>query len=732
MKQYLKANAPLIVILALCAAVSLGVVFARMGVESENKTYDVVLDYNELELLAEQSEHDVSWWLGEFKKMGITRVGLQEESLTSLVENSGMDVTAEMMDAVTQNADWRGNYPDAFIQELDTNGFDRFDVLVEVSGADAVEFVRFAVESRLHDEDYYYYLDKSGEDTKLYLVLDGTVTDTLYLTTFPYIDDKGDGFTQRKEIASSTLMYISLGLMPEKVTLIQSLGMEIIPRTICYNGHNDTKYAKAVLDGYKQYGIDPEYLIAGGEAVIGFDDGNTIAMDYINSNDITIGLIETTTQRENIMQSGIEAITRETGYNTVRVFSVWDYIQYRYGYYGYEGAEEIENTLFRAIVERNIRIIYFKPIKYTDSAYAYVTDLAVYQGMFESLEARLVEHGITMGRASVMDDMQIPSLALLALGLGAGLGGALLPSTFLPMKKKWTTLLAGAAAVCVAAAWFVMPNTFRLVASFASAVVFACLAAAFMLYAAKSTAGKLSVDAKLTKILPRACAILLISVALALIGAMMTAAPLSSTDYMLELGIFRGVKLAQLAPLAFFCVIFVSYYGIFEKERKCSTLKIRDIITALQWTIPVWALVLVGVIGIVGYYYIARTGHESSVSVSTFELILRNVLEENLLARPRTKEFLVAFPCIMLAVYSAVRRMPFFTAVFGLAGTIGLTSICNTFMHIRTPLYLGFVRTGYAVLLGILIGTILVIGFDLLCRAWYFIRKKYMEAELNE
>ena len=30
---------------------------------------------------------------------------------------------------------------------------------------------------------------------------------------------------------------------------------------------------------------------------------------------------------------------------------------------------------------------------------------------------------------------------------------------------------------------------------------------------------------------------------------------------MLELGIFRGVKLAQLVPLAFFCLLFVSYYG---------------------------------------------------------------------------------------------------------------------------------------------------------------------------
>ena len=50
-------------------------------------------------------------------------------------------------------------------------------------------------------------------------------------------------------------------------------------------------------------------------------------------------------------------------------------------------------------------------------------------------------------------------------------------------------------------------------------------------------------------------------------------------------------------------------------------------------------------------------------------MIFRNDLEYLLLARPRTKEFLVAFPGIMLAVYCAVRRLPFWTALFGLAGT---------------------------------------------------------------
>ncbi|MDE6881019.1 MAG: hypothetical protein K2P20_06630 [Oscillospiraceae bacterium] len=728
MKQYFQRNKILLALTAAALLVSAAVIAGRWRVEADNKTCDIILDYSELALLAEQSEHDVRWWLEQFRDMGITQVGLTEESLDSLTSDRTSSVRAVMMDQVLADPSWRENYPAAVGEALDRAGYDRFDVLAEVRNGPEADFLLRAAEDRLPQS-----LRISAGD-KTYLLVDGAVGDLLYRTPYNYVNTKSQNFTTRRDVESSKLMFVSLGLLPEKVALLQELGMDIVPRTISYNGLNGRRYAQAVLDGYEALGIHPDYIIAGGEALIGYDDEEErFALEYLRDNDIAIGLIETNVQRQNIMQDGVEEAAAATDYNAVRVFSVWDYIQFRYAYYGYEGAEEIENTLYRAVVERNIRAIYFKPIKDTNNYYTYITDIEVYRELFDSLSRRLSAHGISMGQASVMENYQIPRLALLAIGLGAAFGGLLLLDAFLPVRRRWRLPLALAAAVCVAGAWFAAPNTYRLVASFAGAVVFASLAAAFFLRRAKLVGEKLPADAPLRCILPKAMGILALAAALALGGAMMTAAPLSSTDYMLELHIFRGVKAAQLLPLAVFCVLFLSYYGFFEKDRRVNSLQVRDllddVVALLRWTIPVWAVLAAGVIGCAGYYYIARTGHETTVTVTTVEVLFRNYLENLLLARPRTKEFLVAFPCIMLAVHCAVRRLPLFTALFGLAGTIGLTSVCNTFMHIRTPLYLGFTRTACSLALGLLLGVVYTACFELLYRLWLRLRKKFAETE---
>ena len=113
-------------------------------------------------------------------------------------------------------------------------------------------------------------------------------------------------------------------------------------------------------------------------------------------------------------------------------------------------------------------------------------------------------------------------------------------------------------------------------------------------------------------------------------------------------------------------------------------------------------------------YYIYRTGN--SATTSSTELAFRNFLENTLVIRPRTKEMIVGWPMLMLFIWSLRRRMKFLPMIFGTGMTIGLVSVVNTFLHIRTPFLLSLLRTGWGILFGLLIGTAVVIVAELIYR----------------
>jgi hypothetical protein len=213
-------------------------------------------------------------------------------------------------------------------------------------------------------------------------------------------------------------------------------------------------------------------------------------------------------------------------------------------------------------------------------------------------------------------------------------------------------------------------------------------------------------------------------VVLSMCGGVLTAAPLSSINYLLEIDIFRGVKLAQIAPIAFFAVAYLAYFGFGNQKRKPGQLEFHDLKEMMNTPIRVW-MVLIGLVFVAGgVYYILRTGHEV-LEVSRVEMLLRNELEELLVARPRTKEFLFAFPAVMLMVYASCRRFPFWPIVFGLCGVVGVTSVINTFMHLRSPLYLGFARTGYSFVFGLIIGLVGILLFELCHRLYRRLEARY-------
>ena len=714
MKTYIKQNRIFFILIALAVIAALVVTAQRMMVEKADRTVDIVLDAKEIELMAEQSTHDTAWWLKEFAGMGITKVALAEESLKTLTE-SEEPVKAELVTDLRKDTYWLSQAPEEVLKLLDDNVKDDFDVMVIAESKDMYSFIKRAFENRYDPKKVHCLPTDSGG----YILIDGSVEDALYGSTEVLANSESVGFEQYQDMKTSRIMFLSLGLLPEKVEMIQKAGCVVEPRTSAYEDWNDKRFFNDVIKQYAKQDVEPDYWIMANKVIPGYDeeeDGVKMLADYLDKHDTTIGIVENTNQRANIDPDGLEELIQATDYDVVRVFSVWPYIQFRYEYYGYDSYQEIENSLFRAIVERNIKVIYYKPMKEKDDNYTYITDVRDYRESFASLEKRLQRHGITVGPASPSKPYQVPFWAKLLIAIGAGSAGLLCLKQIFPIRNKWLYLLLILGTVGSAGAIFIAPNLAGQMITLAASISMGCMAVIWMIRRTVEDKRVTPADSGLATLLARGIRVLAGGILISLAGAIMTAGPISSINFMLELDIYRGVKFAQLLPLAFFVLMFFLYALWIWGEKKKPTLEVRDVKWVLNYDIKVWIVAVIGVIAAFGYVYLARTGHETNMGVSTFELISRNFLEEYLYARPRTKEFLIAFPAVMLFVYSMIRNQKVFSFIFGLAGVIGFTSIINTFMHIRTPMELGFSRTAYSVVFGVVLGVLYVVVFDVICR----------------
>jgi len=116
-------------------------------------------------------------------------------------------------------------------------------------------------------------------------------------------------------------------------------------------------------------------------------------------------------------------------------------------------------------------------------------------------------------------------------------------------------------------------------------------------------------------------------------------------------------------------------------------------------------LILVGMAAI---FALGRTGNAGLPALGSLELKSRAILSHLVVARPRTKEYLIGHPFMMLAFALAAvgaRRWVLPAAIVGAVGQVGLV---NSFSHIHTPLVYIFDRTLYALIFGSAIGAILV------------------------
>jgi hypothetical protein len=334
-----------------------------------------------------------------------------------------------------------------------------------------------------------------------------------------------------------------------------------------------------------------------------------------------------------------------------------------------------------AVTDRNIRNILVRFVLDEESS-TKLNDNVIY---LTKVKNSIAEQGFALGSPASLEGPTYSGLLLFMVGVGVIVGGILLANVLgLPMPG----LILGTLAALGWLALLVTGNALvgRKFLALAATIIFPSLG---ILLGLKGEGSGLK----------GSVLILLRTSSISLCGALLMVGLLSDLSFMLKLNEFSGVKLAHVAPLIIIACVIV---WLTEKRET-----VKVIIEFLASNIKVWYALVVGIMTVALLIYILRTGNDAPV-VSTLELQFRGWLEKVLKVRPRTKEFLIGHPLLLLTFYLGYRHR--FLPIL-LLGSIGQISLVNTFAHIHTPLLISVVRAFNGLWLGIIIGIVLIMLF---------------------
>jgi hypothetical protein len=335
-----------------------------------------------------------------------------------------------------------------------------------------------------------------------------------------------------------------------------------------------------------------------------------------------------------------------------------------------------------AVTERNMRVLFVRLFFGGDPGMWLNTNTTYLSALQQELAAK----GFSLGPPASFGGVPGSRLFLLVIGLGVLAGGVLLAqSVGLGSVGSFLGLLGAVAWAGLLALGYTTEG--RQAMAFLAAVIFPTLAVVLGIRGrANNTAG--------------AVVLLLVTTMITLTGALLVVGLLADRSFLLKIHQFLGVKVAHLAPLVLIAV-FITAWPLRDRWRQ----GLRDF---LEMPISVKYLLLTGAAAFLVIVFLTRTGNEGGVLVTGLEQKMRSVLDALLVARPRTKEFLIGHPAMLMALFLGYRhwRLPLI-----LLGAIGQVSLLNTFTHLHTPVAVSLLRTFNGLWLGILIGLVLILAY---------------------
>jgi hypothetical protein len=184
-------------------------------------------------------------------------------------------------------------------------------------------------------------------------------------------------------------------------------------------------------------------------------------------------------------------------------------------------------------------------------------------------------------------------------------------------------------------------------------------------------------------------------------GGVLVAGLLTGWTFMMAADVFTGVKLAQLLPVLL-ATLFVWRY---DRPARSWRATVRELWAWSAHPLLLRYAVAVLLAGVAAVMLLARSGN-FGLPLLGIEERLRTVLEDLLVARPRTKEYLIGHPALVLAGAAAALGWRAWVLPMAAVAAVGQAGIVNSFSHIHTPLLYTVWRTLNAVWLGGLVGII--------------------------
>ncbi|MEK5025581.1 DUF5693 family protein [Paenibacillus sp. FSL M7-1046] len=486
-------------------------------------------------------------------------------------------------------------------------------------------------------------------------------------------------------------------LQPDPMTLdmLHGKGFNIVPRLVDSLKYNQEAVQK-LLDRYEELGV--KRILFEGESVKGYnDDADLKSLDAFGKLMKERGMGIAAIENIKAQQKGFNKLAYELDYNVARLYSLSEKDSGL-------SPEIIADRFALATKDRNIRMIYLNTIPARNTAKAQVTDTL--DNLITSLSDpggavdKIEDNGFTLGQATAFEVVDSSYQRYFKLGavIGAVSMVALLVSFFIPWLTlpAWVLGLLGSAGLLV-----VKPQLFEQALALAVAISAPTVATVMAIRKINEQGPPLRTN-KLTYTVMspkrRLVHSLVLYVKTALIS--LSAVPfvialLNNITYSLVLNQFRGVSLLHLAPIALTALYVLLYRGEFTFNKTGQLL--RTPITLIM-------VIAAGVLAIMGWYYLTRTGN--SGSVSPLEMALRTFLENTVNIRPRNKEFLLAHPLFILGAFMAYKYRN--AAFIMIIAVIGQLSMVDTFAHIHSPVLISLIRGLLGLGIGLIIGLIAV------------------------